>query len=212
MVTSLLDPLWQRQRGPAWDVERGFADHDRTRPQQWRKQRRELAEKAAAHRLVVVPYVDMRESGTGGKALAQLGQCLAEIAENQPVGCRNAVGMRSDGALEDEDIAVRTDLAQMVEGAAIAEPEFEYGAGKIPGEPGCVIEAGARRYHARDKTVEATHRAARSNGGPKLLDFGNGRAQFLIARLEPVPEFPDDGDRDLRELVDEPQKQLLGDS
>src|SRR5438874_1786356 len=85
-------------------------------------------------------------------------QGLAHVAEDQPLGRRHAVGMRRHLFLADIDVALGKQLAQMVVGTAVAEPQFEHRAVEAGDQPGRMIETSALRLEPADEAVEPAHR------------------------------------------------------
>jgi len=85
-------------------------------------------------------------------------QGLAHVAEDQPLGRRHAVGMRRHLFLADIDVAPGKQLAQMVVGAAVAEPQFEHRAVEAGDQPGRMVETSALRLEPADEAVEPAHR------------------------------------------------------
>src|SRR5690606_39510202 len=81
---------------------------------------------------------------------------------------RDAIGMRFHMAIENVNIAVLHQLAQVIIGAAIAKPEFDDAAGRAA-DDGCgIIETVALRTHAPDKAVKPAHVHPHYNSGPIL--------------------------------------------
>ena len=80
-----------------------------------------------------VPTSRVRQRRRAGQAPARLRQGRAHVAQDQMRGIGNAVGMGVDLALEHEDLALRQQLAQVVVGAAVAEPELEHRPRQIRG-------------------------------------------------------------------------------
>lgn len=68
----------------------------------------------------------MGERYPAPKRLAGRSQGIAHVAEQEELGRRYAIGMRSKSALADVDCSVRKELAQMVVGPTVAEPELEH--------------------------------------------------------------------------------------
>ena len=62
--------------------------------------------------------------------------------------------MRRNPALANVDFPIRKELAQMVVGPAVAEPELEHLPIQVPDQVGSQIEAGALSLQAADKAVE----------------------------------------------------------
>ena len=62
--------------------------------------------------------------------------------------------MRRNPALANVDFPIRKELAQMVVGPAVAEPELKHVPIQVPDEVGSQVEAGALSLQAADKTVE----------------------------------------------------------
>jgi hypothetical protein len=103
-------------------------------------------------------------------------QGIAHVAEEEEFGRRQAVRMRRKPALEDVDFSVRKELAQMVVGPAVAEPELEHVAVQILDQAGREIEAGALSLQPADKTVEPAHGRLGVDAG--LL----AQSVYLVAR------------------------------
>jgi hypothetical protein len=61
--------------------------------------------------------------------------------------------MSRQPSLEDENLAIREDLAEMIEGTTIAEAEFEYRAGTVTDERRGKIETGALRLESANEAV-----------------------------------------------------------
>jgi len=61
---------------------------------------------------------------------------VAHVAEEEEFGRRHAIWMRRNPALADVDLSVRKQLAQMVVGAAVAEPELQHVPLQLPDEVG----------------------------------------------------------------------------
>ena len=62
--------------------------------------------------------------------------------------------MRRNPALANVDFPIRKELAQMVVGPPVAEPELKHVPIQVPDEVGSQVEAGALSLQAADKTVE----------------------------------------------------------
>ena len=62
--------------------------------------------------------------------------------------------MRRNPALANVDFPIWKQLAQMVVGPAVAEPELKHVPIQVPDEVGSQVEAGALSLQAADKTVE----------------------------------------------------------
>src|SRR5262249_58984487 len=69
----------------------------------------------------------------------------------------DAVGMRLHRTLEDEDLAVRQVLAQMVVAAAVAKPELQNGPRQARDLAHRPVETGALDHQATDHAVESAH-------------------------------------------------------
>ncbi len=68
----------------------------------------------------------MGERYSGPKPLADRSQGITHVAEEEEFGRRYAIGMRSKCTVADVDFPVWKELAQMVVGPTVAEPEFEH--------------------------------------------------------------------------------------
>jgi len=51
---------------------------------------------------------------------------IAHVAEEEDLGRRDTIGMRCNSALAYVDRSVRKELAQMIVGPAVAEPQLEH--------------------------------------------------------------------------------------
>ena len=111
--------------------------------------------------------------------------------------------MRRHLAFEDVDVAAGEEVAQMIVGAAVAQPDLEDRTIQPVDRGLQEVQAVALRLHARDETVETAH--ACPSGGP-----GRG-AQLLIGVLEAMRQLPHDLHRHLRELRDQAVEHVLGD-
>ena len=72
-------------------------------------------------------------------------QGLDEIANEQPISRRYAIGMSRYLAIEYIDIAAPELTSEMIVGASIAEAELQHIAGQVIDQSGCKIDAGALR-------------------------------------------------------------------
>ena len=100
----------------------------------------------------------MRQRDATAESGVSRRQGLAHVAEDQPLGRRHAVGMRRHLFLADIDVALGKQLAQMVVGTAVAEPQFEHRAVEAGDQPGRMIETSALRLEPADEAVEPAHR------------------------------------------------------
>ena len=90
-------------------------------------------------------------------------QRLAHIAEQEQLGRRNAIGMGCDGPLADIDLAVWEQLAKVIVGPAVAEPQLEHLTIQIADQIRREIEASALRLEATDEAVEPAHDGSGGN-------------------------------------------------
>ncbi|AMJ60156.1 hypothetical protein AXW83_07450 [Bosea sp. PAMC 26642] len=101
--------------------------------------------------------IDMDEHRAAAMDRSEGRQRQRHVAEDQAVGGGQRARIGLGRKVEGVDLAARQDLAQMVVGTAIPQPEFE----DDPCPPGDAcrspVEDEALRLHAADETVEAAH-------------------------------------------------------
>eukprot|EP01136_Pigoraptor_vietnamica_P020555 Opistho-1_new@69583 len=126
--------------------------------------------------------------------------------------------MRRDLAFEHVDVAIGKELAQVIVGAAVAEPDLENRAGQGVDEGLQMVQAIALRLHARDETVETTHfsPAARCRlfmRPRQAAPLGRSRrcAQLLVGIFDAMRQLAHDLDGHLREFRDQAIEHVLGD-
>jgi hypothetical protein len=85
-------------------------------------------------------------------------QRLEEIAKDHVVGVGNAFRMRVDVPVEDEDLAVGEDGAQVIVGPAVAQSHFEGRTAEPGHQRGRLVEAVALGGQTAQEAVEAAHR------------------------------------------------------
>jgi len=150
-VSARLDAVGQRQRLQCAVDHRLVADHDAALGQQRHDIGRHDAGQRLAGRLVAGADVEVGERGRLAQLRDRLGQGVAEIAEEDAVLGRDAIGMRRDLAVEDIDVAAGQPVAQVIVRAAVAEAELQDVSRKIGDQLRRVIEAGALRLQAADE-------------------------------------------------------------
>ena len=67
----------------------------------------------------------MGKRGKAGQAAGRRGQGVGDVALKKEFGIRDAVRMGGDAAVEYVDLSADSVLAQMVEGATVAQPELQ---------------------------------------------------------------------------------------
>lgn len=129
----------------------------------------------------------MGQRDAAGEALARRRQAVAHVAEDEVVAGGNAGGMGRDITLEHVDLPPGQALAQVIEGAAVAKPQFENDPLDAADQGGGMIEAGALRLKAPDGAVEPAH----------------GRLRFLMreSKLGRAPTAPAGHDLALATLM-----------
>jgi hypothetical protein len=142
---------------PTGQVDRGIAHHDGVWAHKWGDQPYELGSKPLVFTDVACADVDMGESRRMWNLAPHHRQGVATVAQDQELSRRDAIGMRSELAIEYVNLALGHDLAQVIIGAAVAEAELEHRPGHIPDQLGRTIEAGALRPHAANEAIEAAH-------------------------------------------------------
>ena len=96
----------------------------------------------------------MSESHPACEPSARRRQGLAHVTEQQELARRNAAGMGREMTLADKDVALGKELAQMIVGAAVAEPELENRAVKLAHQLCRKIETDSLRLEPADEAVE----------------------------------------------------------
>ena len=84
-------------------------------------------------------------------------QGLADIAQDQVLRVRYAVGMCCNLAVEDEDVPVREGLTQMVVCPPVAEAKFKDRTGHVAHEIDSAIEATALCLKPANEAVQTAH-------------------------------------------------------
>src|ERR1700722_797882 len=157
MIPPLADAARQWQRSEFRARHDRVADQDAARPQERHHQRQQFGGERLVRRGLAGADIEMGERDPGREPRARLGQRLAQIAEQQPLGRRDAIGMRGDLALADIDVASGQELAQMIVGAPAAKPQFQHHPIQAADQRGGMIEAGALRLEPADEAVKPAH-------------------------------------------------------
>ena len=84
-------------------------------------------------------------------------QGFGDVADNHMVFVRDAVRVRGDALVKDENLAVGEQLTQVIEGAAVAEAEFQDRTGHVDNHVFRHVEAVALCGDAADKGIESAH-------------------------------------------------------
>jgi sulfatase maturation enzyme AslB (radical SAM superfamily) len=84
-------------------------------------------------------------------------QCIEEIAEEQMIGGRYAIGVRGNVAVEHVDLAVPAAAPQVIVGAAVAEAEFQHMAGQPRDPMHRLVQYGTLRLQPPDERIEPAH-------------------------------------------------------
>ena len=177
-VAARGDALRQRLLGPAGEGHGLVAGEHGAGGGQAGQQGGERGGERQRGGLVAGADVGVDEGGGGGQA--DMGQGVEEVADDEAVFGRRAVGMGGRGALEHEDVAVRQAGAEMVVAAPVAEAELQHRAGHAPDQRRRPVEAGALGREAADGAVEPGHAGAR----------GDLRTCPPPARRDAVPFLP----------------------
>jgi hypothetical protein len=77
------------------------------------------------------------------KQIAGSSKSIAHVAEEEEFGRRHAIGMRRNPPLTDVDLPIWKELAQMIVGPTIPEPELEHEPIQFLDETGRPIKASA---------------------------------------------------------------------
>ena len=135
-----------------------------------REQRRKAAgqpgAQAPAGGLVAAADVDMHQGRPGTEPGHGLRQGRLQFAVEQVVGIGDAVGMGRDLTVEAEDLAAGQDLAQVVEGAAVGQAQFQDMAVQALDQARGKAQAGALGGQAPDDAVETAHGPRGVTAGP----------------------------------------------
>ncbi len=91
------------------------------------------------------------------KQTAGSSKSIAHVAEEKKFGRRHAIGMRRHPPLADIDLPIWKELAQMIVGPTVAEPEFEHEPIQFLDETSRQIEAGALGLQSAYEAVEPAH-------------------------------------------------------
>jgi len=124
VISTRRGAVGERQRAQFGAIHRQIAGDHSVGPQQRCDERPCFGRARFVYRWIAATDIDMRQRDFAGQPRARLRQHLAQIAEQQPLGRRDASRMRADLALTDIDVTRWEQLAQMVVAAPIAEPQF----------------------------------------------------------------------------------------
>lgn len=91
--------------------------------------------------------------------------------------------MRREATIEDEDLPLGKQTAEVVIGAAIAKPELKHRSGQVSHEPGGLVEAGPLGEEAPDEAVESTHIRGRR---PRRGAASDRQARWPAAATPPI--------------------------
>lgn len=106
---------------------------------------------------IAAANVGMRQRCLARQAMAGTGQGVAKVAQEEMARVRPVGRMSAHLPLEDEDLPRRQALAQMIEGATVAQPELEHRPRQIRDLSRREVEAGALRLKPANETVETAH-------------------------------------------------------
>ena len=96
--------------------------------------------------------------GERGIGTDECSRRIPDFAENEIAGRRHGRAIGIGCPVECDDAAIGKELAQMVEGTAIAKPELQHGAIKRSDCIGYGIEDVALCAQAANETIQAAHR------------------------------------------------------
>jgi len=214
VVAAGSDALRQRHGAQSIPSDGRLADEHRARAQQRHDQRCEFRRESPAGREVAGRWVEVGKRYPTRKPFASRSQSIAHVAEEEEFVGRHAVGMRSEPALADVDFPLWKELAKMVIGPAVAEPELEQLSVQFPDKIGRQIEAGALRLQPADKAVETAHDRSGGDAGSfaQTFDLGKRAAELIVRRLDPMRQLLHDRDRHAREFPHHAHERLLRDA
>ena len=163
MAIEVIAPQRRRRQGRGIEanfarLKRHLADKNATGPHQRRHHRRQFPASARFASTSPVPGSKCASAIRFSSRWRDRRKRFTHVAQQQKFFGRNAVGMGGDLTLADKDVPLREKLAQMIVGAAIAEPEFEHRPVDAAHQARRHIEAGALRLQPSDEAVEPAHR------------------------------------------------------
>jgi hypothetical protein len=157
VIPPLAHAAWQRKPMPTGQVDRGIAHDDSVRSHERGDQTRKLGSKPLVFLNVPRPDVEMSESRRMGNLVPHHRQGFAAVTQDEELPWRDAIGMRSELKIEDVNVALRHELAQMIIRPAVAEAEFEHRPRELLDQLGRAIEASALRLQTTDEAIETAH-------------------------------------------------------
>jgi hypothetical protein len=89
--------------------------------------------------------------------IAGTSKSIAHVAEEEEFGRGHAIGMRRNPPLTDVNLPIWKELAQMIVGPAVAEPELEHKPIQFLNETCRKIEASALSLQSAYEAVEPAH-------------------------------------------------------
>ena len=157
MVAALCDAVGEGERAPGGVGEGLIGDDDGAVGEKGRQGFGEPGGEGEARLAIARADVGVGKDGGWPEALRGTGQRVAKLAGKHVVIVGDAVGMGGDLPVEAVDVALAQTTAQMVEGAAVAKPDFKNVTGPVPDKAGGFVEAQTLGLKAANGAVEPAH-------------------------------------------------------
>ena len=129
----------------------------RARREQVRQSAAEPMREFRGRHHITAADIGMRQGCLARQTIGCVRQRFAQVTEQEKAIVGPAGGVDTHLALEDEDVASRQPIAQVIVGPAVAEADLEDGAGQIAYLRGGKVEARPLRFEPTYDAVETTH-------------------------------------------------------